>query len=90
MIQGTTFTRQDLITLVTAGGGTILKREPTVGTVESANAIAYHLKGTKYVECRYYVIYDHRDPPVLLYNMKELLHKSSEWLVNCILEFKFI
>lgn len=89
-IQGATLKRQDLITLVTVGGGTILKREPTVGTVDSTNAIAYHLKGTRYRECRYYIIYDHREPPVLLYNMKELLHKPSEWLINCILEFQFM
>lgn len=89
VIHGVSVKQQDLIKLVTCGGGNILKRAPTPGTVENKNAIAYHLKDTKYKECKYFIIYDHRNPPQLLYNMKELLHKTSEWLLNSILEFKF-
>lgn len=89
-IHGAVFKKYDLITLISVGGGTILKREPTVRTIESNNSVAYHLRGTQYSECRHYIIYDHKNPPVLMYSMKELIHRSSEWLINCILEFKFI
>lgn len=83
------FSKQDLSLMVEAGGGSILRREPALRVAETINSFPYHLQNCPTLkQCSYYIIYMNKHKPTLCYNMKELRHKSSEWFVNCTLNFR--
>lgn len=89
IIDGLKLTTNDLVELIKAGGGAVLKREPTPSSVQS-NFSAFHLMDHPELKmCTNFVIFDERDTPKLLYSMKELHHKSSRWLIESILRYKF-
>lgn len=89
-IEGLSLTTNDLVGLIKAGGGEVLRREPTPSSVQS-NFSAYHLLDHPTLKrCTNFVIFDEREPPMLLYSMKELHHKSSRWLIESILRYKFM
>lgn len=84
-------TKQDLVNLIKAGGGKILYRAPALRTVEGIKFYPYHIERTSDLGmCSNYIIYLESNPPQLLYKMKELRHKSSRWLVDCILNFSIL
>lgn len=89
-IEGMCLTTNDLVEIIKAGGGEVLRREPTPTSVQNTFS-AYHLmEHPDLKKCTNFIIFDEHDPPVLLYSMKELYHKSSKWLVQSVLKHKFI
>lgn len=89
-IEGMSLDSDDLKTLIEAGGGKILKREPTPNSVHS-KCSAYHLQNHSNLKtCTNLIIFDEREPPQLMYKMTELQHRSSRWLVETIINYKFV
>lgn len=89
-IDGIRFTTNDLMDLVKIGGGEILRREPTLNSVQNT-FYAYHvMEHDQLKNCRNIIIFDERAPPMLLYTTKELNHKSSRWLIESIIKHTFI
>lgn len=89
-IEGMCLTVNDLVELVKSGGGEVLKREPTPTSVQN-NSSAYHIREhCQLKKCTNLIIFDEREPPLLLYSMNELYHKSSVWLIESILKYGFI
>lgn len=90
-IEGLYLKTSDLVELVRSGGGEVLRREPTPTTSVQRTYSAYHLLEHPVLKnCTNFIIFDEREPPALLYSMKELHHKSSKWLIETILRYKFI
>ncbi|KRT79921.1 hypothetical protein AMK59_6781, partial [Oryctes borbonicus] len=84
-------TKAGITLLIQAGGGKIVTRSPALRTVENQNYQPYHTRNSeKLKKCCNYIIYNEEKQPTLMYNMKELQHRSSKWLINCILEFRII
>lgn len=89
-IEGICFTTNDLVEIIKAGGGDVLRREQTPTSVQSTFS-AYHLiEHPNLKMCTNFIIFDENNPPMLLYNMKELCHKSSRWLIESVLKHKFV
>lgn len=85
------FKKQDLVKLIEVGGGKQLHRAPALRTVEGTFFYPFHIdRNSDLTTCTNYIIYQENQPPQLLYNMKELRHKSSKWLIDCILNFSII
>lgn len=81
----------DLAFLIEVGGGQLLHRAPALRTVEGKHNYPYHIRRKSDEEvCSNYIIYVENNPPELLYRMKELKHKSSRWLIDCILNFSIL
>lgn len=80
--------KDDLSSLITAGGGKILPRAPTPTTCKDFRSFPYHsTQGYSSDRCCHYIIYEEDDPPAPLYQMPDLKHKSSAWFINCIINF---
>lgn len=80
--------KEELISLIIEGGGTILRRAPTPNTCEEFKNFPYHSnKDGNTSRCCNYIIYEEQNPPKPLYKMIDLKHKSSEWLISCIMHF---
>lgn len=89
-IEGMRLTTNDIVELIKIGGGETLRREPTPTSVQNTFS-AYHLMDHPVLKkCTNFIIFDEREPPMLLYSMKELHHKSSIWLIKSIMKHKFI
>ncbi|XP_022904828.1 BRCA1-associated RING domain protein 1-like [Onthophagus taurus] len=83
--------KDDLATLVRTGGGKVLRRPPIVKSADNDHFYyPFHASNTSLNTCSSYVIYHEDEKPQLMYNMRELKHRSSEWLIDCILAFKII
>lgn len=88
LIDDLQFLRNDLILLIDKGGGNVLRREPALRIAEGVNKYPYHLRNCQTLkQCSFYIIYMEKYEPDLCYKMKELRHKSSRWLLNCILNY---
>lgn len=88
-IYDTYFTKKNLILLIETGGGNVVSRPPNLSTVQNKVFQPYHAQNTEDLKfCCNYIIYDEDIEHELKYNMKELRHKSSKWLVDCILQFE--
>lgn len=84
-------TKADLIKLITEGGGKILPRAPTPRTCEVFKHFPYHSnKEQQSSRCCHFIIYEEKYPPAPLYQMADLKHKSSKWLIDCITKFNII
>lgn len=81
-------TKNSLISLITSGGGKILHRAPTPSTCENTFNYPYHSNiNGKVSRCCHYLIYEEQNPPTLQYQMAEIKHRTSKWLIDCILNF---
>lgn len=90
-IFGIQLSKSDLMKLIAAGDGKNLHRAPALRTVEDGFFYPYHInRNSDLTVCSNYIIYDEEKPPKLKYNMKELRHKSSRWLIESILSFEII
>lgn len=91
VINGMEFNKKDLTRLIDEGDGTVLRREPALRIAGYVTKYPYHLKNCLTLKrCSYYIIYMEKYKPELCYNMIELRHKSSEWLINSILNFNIV
>lgn len=82
--------KESLVELIKAGGGVVLHRAPTPRTCENAMNFPYHSNITKTSRCCHYIIYEENNPPMLTYQMSEIKHRSSKWLLNCITSFTIL
>ncbi|KAF7284489.1 BRCA1-associated RING domain protein 1-like [Rhynchophorus ferrugineus] len=81
--------KEYLLRLIEAGGGQILLRAPALRTCEIENIHPFYAPlHSKTYWCCNYIIYPENKAPKLLYNMKELQHKTSRWLIDCIARFE--
>lgn len=81
-------TKADLFKLIAEGGGKTLPRAPTPTTCRDFANFPYHSnKESQVSKCCHYIIYEDDDPPLPLYQMPDLKHKSSKWLIDCIINF---
>lgn len=90
VIEELKLTTNDLVELIKIGGGAVLKREPTPSSVQSTISAFHLIDHPELKMCTNFIIYDERSKPMLLYCMKELHHKSSRWLIESILRYKFV
>lgn len=80
--------KSSIILLITSGGGKILHRAPTPSTCENIFNYPYHSNiNGKVSRCCHYLIYEEDHPPTLQYQMAEIKHRTSKWLLNCIISF---
>lgn len=81
-------TKHSLGSLITSGGGKILHRAPTPSTCENIYNYPYHSNiNGKVSRCCHYLIYEEKNPPTLQYQMAEIKHRTSKWLIDCIINF---
>lgn len=81
-------TKEEILKLISDGGGKTLPRAPTPSTCEDFKNFPYHSnKENQVSRCCHYIIYEENDPPAPLYQMADLKHKSSKWLIDCIINF---
>lgn len=74
--------------LIRSGGGRVLNRAPTP-TVSSAKSHPFFAsKSSEVYHCCNFIIFNNNNPPGLMYRMKELKHKSSKWLIDCIVKYE--
>ncbi|XP_057662041.1 BRCA1-associated RING domain protein 1-like isoform X2 [Diorhabda carinulata] len=78
--------KHNLQNVIAAGDGILLHRAPTPTTCEIKINFPFHASKTN-AKCCNYIIYEEQKPPLLMYNMAELKHKSSKWLLDCALNF---
>lgn len=84
-------TKEELVGLITDGGGKMLPRAPTPRTCEEFKNFPYHANLDKNTSrCCHYIIYEENDPPAPLYKMPDIKHKTSNWLINCVTQFCII
>ncbi|KAJ8925854.1 hypothetical protein NQ315_009706 [Exocentrus adspersus] len=82
------FSKNSICLLITSGGGKILHRAPTTAICENIVNYPYHANiNGKLSRCCHYIIYEEKKPPTLQYQMAEIKHRSSKWLVDCIINF---
>lgn len=90
-VKGLYLTKAELVLLIKVGGGKVVSRSPALRTVENEKFQPYHARSsTNLKECSNYIIFDENKHPELTYNMKELQHRSSKWLIECILHFRIL
>ncbi|XP_060536113.1 BRCA1-associated RING domain protein 1-like [Cylas formicarius] len=80
-----------LLKLINCGGGNLLHRPPALRTCGNTVLHPYFASpdsGT--YRCCNYIIYKEGHDPELMYNMRELQHKSSKWLIDCIVNFTIL
>jgi len=83
--------RDDLVRLVTLGGGVVLQREPTVDMIsQSAVSVPYHAELTSSLaNCSHFVVStDVRD--VTLVTGGRLGRVPPLWIMTCIAEFRLV
>ncbi|XP_018561772.1 BRCA1-associated RING domain protein 1-like [Anoplophora glabripennis] len=81
-------TKGSISLLITCGGGRILHRAPTPSTCENVFNYPYHSNiNGKVSRCCHYLIYEEDHPPTLQYQMAEIKHRTSKWLLDCIINF---
>jgi len=83
--------REDLVRLVTLGGGDVLHREPTVDMIDqSAVSVPYHAPLTSSLaNCSHYVVSaDERD--VTLVTGGRLCRVPPSWIMSCVAEFRLV
>ena len=83
--------RDDLVRLVTLGGGVVLHREPTIDMInQSAVSVPYHAQMTSSLaNCSHYVVSaDERD--VTLVTGGRLCRVPPSWIMTCIAEFRLV
>lgn len=81
--------KHNLEAIIVAGDGTLLHRAPTPSTCEAKINFPFHASNTN-AKCCNYIIYEEHKQPLLMYNMAELKHKSSKWLLDCALNFTIL
>ncbi|CAH1116762.1 unnamed protein product [Phaedon cochleariae] len=84
------FNKDSLGNLIKSGGGKLLHRAPTPGTCDSVVKYPFHARNTTASKCCNYIIFDENSPPELRYQMPEIKHRSSKWLVNCIISYTLL
>lgn len=83
-------TKTDLITLIEAGGGFALRRKPTLPRIVENIFYPYHANiGDTKSECCHYIIYNNLSDEEF-FDSPRLRHKSSKWLIDCILDFVIV
>jgi len=83
--------KEYLTKLIKAGGGRVLHRAPATRTCEEECVHPFFSKeGSGTYRCCNFIIYAEISPPPqgFLYNMNELLHKSSKWLIDCVIRYE--
>ncbi|KAL1514247.1 hypothetical protein ABEB36_003534 [Hypothenemus hampei] len=81
-------TKEYLSKLITAGGGKELQRAPALRTCETELAHPFFAPEGKTYRCCNYIIYQDSKIPDLLYKMDELQHRSSKWLIDCVIRYE--
>ncbi|XP_045467946.1 BRCA1-associated RING domain protein 1-like [Harmonia axyridis] len=77
--------------LISTGGGVNLKRAPAPRTIGEVKCFPYHATSKSTIfGCNYIIIFNDNHPPKLQYKMRELQHKSSKWLIDCVINFKLV
>ncbi|KAJ8934136.1 hypothetical protein NQ314_013595 [Rhamnusium bicolor] len=85
-IHGMKCTKELIYSLISAGGGKVLHRAPTLTSCEKGTNFPYH-SNINASRCCHYIIYEEKNPPILQYQMAEIKHKSSNWLLDCVISF---
>ncbi|XP_050301732.1 BRCA1-associated RING domain protein 1-like isoform X1 [Anthonomus grandis grandis] len=81
--------KEYLVKLIKAGGGKVLHRPPATRTCESEYTHPFFAPmGANTYSCCNFILYAHNNPPDLIYNMKELQHKTSKWFIDCIVKYE--
>ena len=83
--------RDDIVCLVTLGGGIVLHREPTVDMInQSAVSVPYHAQLTSSLaNCSHYIVSaDERN--VTLVTGGRLCRVPPSWIMTCIAEFQLV
>uniref|UniRef100_A0A6P7GZG2 BRCA1-associated RING domain protein 1-like n=1 Tax=Diabrotica virgifera virgifera TaxID=50390 RepID=A0A6P7GZG2_DIAVI len=88
-MNGCNVQKDNLATIIKAGGGQILQRAPTPSTCEKKVYFPFHAAKSN-AKCCNYIVYEESNPPVLMYHMPELKHKSSKWLIDCVVNFAIL
>ncbi|KAG5892151.1 hypothetical protein JTB14_026389 [Gonioctena quinquepunctata] len=83
------FTKEYITALIRAGGGKSLHRAPALRTCEEVVNFPFHARNSA-AKCCNYIIYEENNPPELRYQMAEIKHKSSTWLVECVVNFTIL
>lgn len=81
---GFVFTRQDIIGLIEAGGGKVLKRRPD--PEDLSDLYPYHCQG-RLAKCSNYIIYL-ESPLMPEYRFTQLHTLSAQWLLDSIEAFQ--
>ncbi|XP_066245862.1 BRCA1-associated RING domain protein 1-like [Euwallacea similis] len=75
--------------LVKCGKGKVLCRPPATRTCEANTTHPFFApKEASTFNCCNYIIYNENHPPNLLYKMPELQHRSSKWLIDCVIGYE--
>ncbi|XP_030759509.1 BRCA1-associated RING domain protein 1-like [Sitophilus oryzae] len=78
--------KEYLTKLIKAGDGHVLHRAPALRTCESDQVHPFFAsKSSKAYWCCNFIIYAENNVPDLKYNMPELQHRTSKWLIDCII-----
>lgn len=92
-IPNCTFSRANIITLIKAGGGTVLSRQPDPEAIPLAEqTVPYHAPRDGLLSSTsHFIIYSPgRGEPELKYNMKHCKTLPVEWFINCVLNWQLI
>ncbi|ERL85092.1 hypothetical protein D910_00865 [Dendroctonus ponderosae] len=79
--------KEHIIRLIKAGGGNVLHRPPTASTCEVVHPF-FSILGSSTFQCCNFIIYEEKHAPDLMYNMMELKHRSSKWLIDCVINYR--
>lgn len=80
--------KEYLTRLIRAGGGRVLNRAPAPRVTSATTCPFFASKSSMVYHCCNFIIFNENNPPGLLYGMKELKHKSSKWLIDCIVKYE--
>ncbi|XP_015610461.1 BRCA1-associated RING domain protein 1 isoform X2 [Cephus cinctus] len=87
-------TKQELKSLIIAGEGRVLQREPKPENINATTkCIPFHVAADKLhplYNCSHYIIYVPIQEPRFKYNMPEMKTLPLTWLIECIEKFKLI
>ncbi|KAL3277392.1 hypothetical protein HHI36_012741 [Cryptolaemus montrouzieri] len=87
-INGLSITKDFLKLLISTGDGINLCRAPAPRTVEDFKTFPFHATTQSGVfGCSNIIIFNDNHPPKLQYKMQQLQHKSTKWLIDCIMNF---
>ena len=94
-VSGMQLTRNDLMRLVEAGNGKILKREPNPEDIKYRDQIIpFHIANKPshpLYKCIHYIIYvPGKDEPRVKYNMSHIKTLPLLWLIECIEKFTLV
>lgn len=66
----------------------MLHRPPATRTCETEFAHPFFAPiGAGTYRCCNFILFAENNPPSLLYKMNELQHKSSKWLIDCVMKY---